>query len=222
MAEEDLVSLFAILLILGSVLLLFAPLFFRLMRNGLWALTFLMTVPALILVALGLSFVEFSFQDPIYLAPVVAVVFGMRVASPTLAFFKIRERMGPTNAWFPTRILLLLTFMGFGFYLAYRGFINPEGAEADPILISEKLIMALGTAFVFLRLYLRVVPKGSYNMLLVWAAAILFSLAFAVVAPFAFPAYGILYALSGFMGWLIGGAVVWKSPSPLPIYCPQA
>ncbi|MFQ5837363.1 MAG: hypothetical protein ACE5HJ_01105 [Thermoplasmata archaeon] len=212
MAEEDLVSLFAILLVLGSVLLLFAPVFYRLLRSGLWALTFLLAVPAFILVALGLSFVQVSFKDPIYLAPVVAVVFGMRVASPTLAFFKFRDRLEPTNVWVPARVLLLTTFLAFGLYVAYRAFINPGGSNVDLVLISERIVMALGTSFIFLRLYLRVMPKGSYNMLVIWVAAILFSLAFAVVAPYAFPAYEVLYALSGVMGWLIGSAVVWKSP----------
>jgi hypothetical protein len=212
MAEEDLVSIFAILLVLGSVLLLFAPLFYRLLKSGLWALTFLLAVPALILVALGLTFIEFSFRDPIYLAPVVAVVFGMRVASPTLAFFRFRDRLEPTRFWAPARVLLLTTFMAFGVYVAYKAFISPEASNVDLVIVSERILMATGTAFIFLRLYLRVMPKGSYNMLVLWAAAILFSLAFAVVAPYAFPAYSVLYALSGVMGWLIGSAVAWKSP----------
>jgi hypothetical protein len=212
MAEEDLVSLFAILLVLGAVLLLFAPLFYRLLRNGLWALTFLLAVPALILIALGLSFVEFSFRDPIYLAPVVAVVFGMRVASPTLTFFRFRERLESSNVWMPARTLILITFMTYGIYVAYRAFINPTTSTLDLVLISERILMAMGTSFIFLRLYLRAMPKGSYNMMVLWVAAILFSLAFAVVAPYAFPAYSLLYALSGVMGWLIGSAVAWKSP----------
>lgn len=212
MAEEDLVSLFAVLLVLGAVLLLFSPLFYRLMKNGLWALTFLLSIPALMVVALGLTFVEFSFRDPLYLAPVVAVVFGMRVASPTLAFFRFRDRLEPSRYWAPARVLLLTTFMAFGIYVAYKAFITPGSSDLDPIIVSERILMALGTAFIFLRLYLRVMPKGSYNMLVVWAAAILFSLAFAVVAPYAFPAFSVLYALSGVMGWFIGSAVAWRSP----------
>lgn len=212
MAEEDLVSLFAILLVLGSVLLLFSPVFYRLLQSGLWALTFLLAVPAFVLLAIGLSIVEVSFQDPLYLAPVVAVVFGMRVASPTLAFFKFREKLEVSRLWSLARPLLLVTFLAFGLYVAYKAFLNPDGATVDPILVSERVLMAVGTSFVFLRLYLKVMPKGSYHMMVLWAAAIMFSLAFAVVAPYAFPAYETLYALSGLMGWLIGGAVIWKSP----------
>ncbi|MCJ2519902.1 MAG: hypothetical protein LN412_03000 [Candidatus Thermoplasmatota archaeon] len=211
MAERELVSIFAILLVVGSVLLLFSPIFYRLMRTGLWTLTFVMAAPVLLLAALGLSFVEYSLTDPIYLAPVVAVVFGARVVSPTLAFLKIRERTVATNGRALTRLLLFIAFLVFGLYVGYKTFVDPSGASIDPILISEKLIMTLGTALVFLRLHLMIMPKGSYSMKVVWVAAFLFSLAFAVVAPYAFPAYGVLYGFSGVMGWLIGGAVILKS-----------
>ncbi|MFQ6013582.1 MAG: hypothetical protein ACE5LS_08070 [Thermoplasmata archaeon] len=210
MAEHELVTLFAVLLISGAILILFAPLFYRLARNGLWAISFVLAVPAFLLVTMGLSFIQLSFADPMILAPVVAVVFGVRVVSPTLAFFKVRERLEGRNAWTPARFGLVAGFVTLGIYVGISGF--NETSAMDPILISERILMAVGTAVVFLRLHLRVRPHGSYDMFVVWLAAILFSLAFAVVAPFAFPAYTVLYALSGIMGWLIGAAVAMKSP----------
>ncbi len=214
MAEQELVTLFAVLLISGAILILFAPLFYRLAREGLWIFCLILAVPAVLLVTLGLSFIQLSFADPAVLAPVVAVVFGLRVISPTLAFFKVRERLEGTGSWIPARVGLAGGFVTLGIFVAVTGFW--EISSLDPILISERIAMAVGTAFVFLRFQARVMPHGSYDMFVVWLAAILFSLAFALVAPFAFPAYAVLYALSGTMGWLIGAAVAMKTPSAAP------
>ncbi|MFQ5553360.1 MAG: hypothetical protein ACE5EW_06545 [Thermoplasmata archaeon] len=214
MAEHELITLFAVLLLSGGILVLFAPVFYRLARNGLWAIGFVLAVPAFLLVTLGLSFIQLSFADPAVLAPVVALVFGMRIVAPTLAFFKVRERLEGRSSWNPARLGLLAGFVTLGIYVGITGF---GGASAiDPILISERILMAVGTAFIFLRFQVKVMPRGSYDLFVVWVAAILFSLAFAVVAPFAFPAYAVLYALSGIMGWLIGAAVAMKSPSTSP------
>lgn len=228
MAEEDLATLFAILLVLGGALLLVAPLFFRMLRNGLWAVSFIVAVPAFFVAILALSFVRLSLEAPLLLAPVVAVVVVARVASPALAYVRIRERVRALRSA-PSRLVIFLGFVGLGFYVWYRTFVAPSGVALDPVLLSERLLMAVGTAFVFLRLHLRLLPKGSFHMRVLWIATILFSFAFAVVAPYAFPAYETLYGVSGIMGWLIGGAIVMKAPqaglAPLaravPIYGPR-
>ncbi|MFQ5908592.1 MAG: hypothetical protein ACE5JE_07200 [Thermoplasmata archaeon] len=214
MAEHELITLFAVLLLSGAILTLLAPLFYRLARNGLWAIGFVLAVPAFLLVTMGLSVIEFSFADPMVLGPVVAVVFGMRVVSPTLAYFSVRQRLEGRNSWTPVRFGLVAGFVTMGIYVSITGF--GETLPVDPVLISERILMAVGTAFIFLRFHLRVMPHGSQAMFVVWLAAILFSLAFAVVAPFAFPAYGVLYALSGTMGWLMGAAIAMKSPATAP------
>lgn len=220
MAEQELVTLFAALLILGSIVLLFAPVFVRLVRNGMWALSFALALPGLLLAVLGYTFVEASFRNPAILAPVVAVVFGARVVSPTLTFFKVRDRMKDAAAWPPLKLLLTAGFLLFAVYIMLNGLGGSEASQTDPVLISERVIMAVGTAFVFLRFYIRFVPSGSYNRLALWVAAILFSTAIAVVAPYAFPDYGVLYALSGLMGWLIGSAVALKTPARPPTAMP--
>ncbi len=212
MATEDLVAAFAILLVLGSALLLFAPMFYRLMRRGMWALGFIVLVPAFVVASVGTTFIELIFSDPMLLAPIVAFVFAARVISPTLAFFKVREKLYRAGAWGGTKALAFLGFLAFGLYVGYSHFVAPESATGDPVLATEKLVMAFGTAFIFLRLHYRLMPKESRNMMMTWGAAVLFSLAFAVVAPYAFPDYQALYAVSGVMGWLIGAAVIAKSP----------
>ncbi|MDX1534022.1 MAG: hypothetical protein R3291_00180 [Thermoplasmata archaeon] len=214
MAEQELVSLFAVLLIAGATLMLFAPLFYRLAREGLWIFGLVLAVPALLLVTLGLSFVQLSFADPAVLAPVVAVVFGMRVVSPTLAFFGVRTRLEGKRAWSGARVGLVAGFATMGVYAALGGVW--QAPTMDPLLLSERVAMAAGTAFVFLRFQLKVMPHGSYDMFVLWLAAILFSSAFAVVAPFAFPAYAVLYAVSGTMGWFIAATVAVKAPLGAP------
>ena len=214
MAEQELVTLFAVLLISGAILILFAPIFYRLARQGLWFFSFVLAVPAVLLVTLGLSFIQLGFADPAVLAPVVAVVFGMRVVAPTLTFFSVRQRLEGKGSWTAVRMGLIVGFVTLGIYMATSGFW--ETPLVDLILISERIAMAVGTAFIFLRFQLKVMPRGSYDKFVVWLAAILFSLAFSVVAPFAFPAYAVLYALSGTMGWLIGAAVAMKTASASP------
>lgn len=211
MAEQELVSLFAILLVLGSVLLLFAPIVYRLMKTGLGALSFLLAFPALLLGIVALSIIDLSLRDPALLAPIVVIVFGARVASPTLAYLKAREKLLATGFWAPLRLGALLGFLAMGIYVGYRAFIEPSGLSTDPLIVSERFLMALGTSFVFLRIHMRLMPKGSANMMFLWGAAILFSIAFALVAPYAFPSYEVVYSISGVMGWLIGGAVVLRS-----------
>ncbi|MEE9592637.1 MAG: hypothetical protein V3W28_03540 [Thermoplasmata archaeon] len=214
MAEQELITLFAVLLLSGAILTLLAPLFYRLARNGLWAIGLVLAVPAFLLVTTGLSFIQLSFTDPTVLGPVVAIVFGMRVVSPTLAYFSVRQRLEGRNSWTPARFGLVAGFVTLGIYVSITGF--GEISPVDPILISERILMAVGTVFIFLRFHLRVMPHGSQAMSVVWLAAILFSMAFAVVAPFAFPDYGVLYAVSGMMGWLIGAAIAMKSPATAP------
>jgi hypothetical protein len=191
-----------------------APLFYRLARNGLWAIGLVLAVPAFLLVTTGLSFIQLSFTDPTVLGPVVAVVFGMRVVSPTLAYFSVRQRLEGRSSWTPARFGLVAGFVTLGIYVSITGFGGTS--PVDPILISERILMAVGTVFIFLRFHLKVMPHGSQAMFVVWLAAILFSMAFAVVAPFAFPAYGVLYAVSGTMGWLIGAAIAMKSSFAAP------
>lgn len=217
MAEDALVSLFGVLLVLGAVLLLFAPLFYRFLRRGLWAFSLLILVPAFLVASAGTTWVEQSFQNPLFLAPIVAFVFLARVVSPVATFFRVREQLSIRGIFGPAKPLAFIGFLAMGLYVGLRAF-SPVSAEGDPVIVTERLLVALGTAFLLVRLYWKVMPRGSPGWLMVWAGAILYSLAFAVVAPYAFPEYQALYGLSGIMGWLIGAAIIWKTPAaPGPV-----
>lgn len=213
MAEEALISLFGVLLVLGAVLLLFAPLSVRLYRSGSWLLLLLLLLPAFLLASVGVDFVRQSFVNPLILSPLVAFVFVAKVLAPSMTFYRLRGRLLSRHLWGKTKPLAFLGFVSIGIYVAYRAFVPAPPAEA-PVLLTERLVIALGTAFLFLRLYWKVLPKGSPGWVMLWAGAILFSLAFAVIAPYAFPEYAALYGVAGVMGWLIGAAIILRSPTP--------
>ncbi len=70
--------------------------------------------------------------------------------------------------------------------------------------------MALGGAFIIIRLLARILPESLKEKPTVWISALLLSLAFAVLAPFAFPGYDIYYRLAGLVGWVAGFVVIWR------------
>ena len=72
------------------------------------------------------------------------------------------------------------------------------------------LVMALGASALFARFALRVRPQERASLWPVWLAALLFAIAFLVVAPYAFPAFAIIYTASGLAGWLLGSLVLWR------------
>jgi len=51
---------------------------------------------------------------------------------------------------------------------------------------------------------LRIRPRESNSVVPFWASAILLALAFVVVLPYAVPAFAIVYAVSGLVGWSLG------------------
>jgi hypothetical protein len=70
--------------------------------------------------------------------------------------------------------------------------------------------MALGGAFVIIRILTRILPESLRDKPTVWMAAILISVSFAFLAPFAIEGYDIYYRLSGLAGWVLGFIVLWK------------
>ena len=64
--------------------------------------------------------------------------------------------------------------------------------------------MALGASTLLVRFALRARPRDQERLWPVWLAAILFAVAFVVVAPYAFPAFAVAYLASGLVGWILG------------------
>lgn len=69
--------------------------------------------------------------------------------------------------------------------------------------------MALGGSSAIVRFALRARSRERASLWPLWLASILFAAAFVVVAPYAFPAFAVLYTASGVEGWILGAVVLW-------------
>ncbi len=199
-AERDIVLLFAGLLMGGSLALLLLPLMHRLAERG-WMLLGLFAAPILAVAVGGIAMVVFVGTNDQVLLPVVAVVAVLRSLSPTLTFLKVRERWETTRFWEGIKLLLIIVFPAMAAYLGYRLLVP---ATADPVILSERILMAAGTALLLARFYFLVLPKVVRERVLLWCSAVIFSVALGVVAPYAFPGFDVYYSISGIIGWGLG------------------
>ena len=210
--ETDLAYLFAGLLAASAVLLLFLPLLrhvslFAMNRALSWVIVlgmFVLAIGAIVLVVLAVS-------NPAVFAPIAAVTAGLRIGSPTLLYRNIRERFEAKRTWGALQRVLLVAFLGLaGFLLVHLIVGSSTGTAVGALVLSEQLVMALGASALFARFALRVRPQERASLWPVWLAALLFAIAFLVVAPYAFPAFAIIYTASGLAGWLLGALVLWR------------
>jgi len=76
-------------------------------------------------------------------------------------------------------------------------------------LLSAQFIVALGASAAIARFALRAKPQERRSLWPFWLSAILFATAFIVVAPYAFPAFVIVYAVAGVAGGVLGVLTLW-------------
>ncbi len=208
-------AMFAGMLVAGTLLVLLSPLFFRLtVEAKTWRLYALL---ALIIGVMGLAlFIVFlALSEPLYFIPFVALVLGLRGVSPTFLFRSLRDRFELKRFWPMLKIVMAVGFLAYAGYLIYSIlqkylFGQLFGIASTSVDLSELLIMALGGAFIIIRLLARILPESLKEKPTVWISALLLSLAFAVLAPFAFPGYDIYYRLAGLVGWVAGFVVIWR------------
>ncbi|TLZ43369.1 MAG: hypothetical protein E6K19_07390 [Methanobacteriota archaeon] len=209
-AEAPFAYAFAALLGLGSVVLLFVPLFRHLSDIAAGRRAILIAVGGLIGLGAAATVVigSASSNGAVFL-PVAVVTVILRLSSPGLLYRGIRERFEAERTWSSLRIVLAVAFLG----LAGLGTFNLGHllAGANPPVIaglSEQFAMAFGASFLFLRTAFRLRPHLTANLWPFWLSATAFALAFVVVAPYAFPAFAVTYALSGIVGWILGAFVL--------------
>ncbi len=216
MANGDVLfpAMFAGMLIAGTLLVLLSPLFFKLTEEvKSWKLYALL---ALVIGVMGLSLyvVYLALSDPLFFIPFVVLVFGLRVASPTFLFRSLRDRFELRKFWPIVKILMAAGFLAYAGYLTYTilayYFGQLFGFASSQVDYSELLLMAVGGAFIIIRLFARILPESLRERPTVWIAAILLSVAFSVLAPFAFPGYDIYYRLAGLAGWVAGFIFIWR------------
>ena len=210
-ADTTLALVFAGLLAVSAVILVFFPLLRHAWVFAATRIGFLLLVgPIIVLSLAAIALVALAAANPLYLLPVVAVTVGLRVASPILLYRRVRDSLEQRRSWVLLRYLLIAGFVGLAGILMYN--VLTASPSGGPGVLSEQVLMALGASFIIIRLALRGRPRDRTSLWPLWLAAILFGIALVVVAPYAFPEFAILYAISGSAGWALGAAVIWREP----------
>jgi len=202
-AEVQFVYVFSGMLVLGAVFLLFLP---ALRHTWTYAATrrsvgILLAVVALVAVG-AVILVITATSDPAYFLPIAVITVGLRLGSPFLLYRGIQDRFDSLRFWGVIRWAVAFGFLGFAAFLVYHVALIVSGSE-PPIVasLSEKLLMAVGASILLVRAGLRIRPHEAIGAWPVWSAALLFAIAFVVVLPYAIPAFEIVYAVSGIVGW---------------------
>ncbi len=206
--------MFAGMLIAGTLIILLSPLIFKLTVDiKTWKLYALI---ALVIGVMGVSLyvVFLALSNFLYFLPFVVLVLALRGVAPTFLYRGLRERFELRKFWPIIKVLMAVGFLAYAGYLTYTilllAFEQLLGTSSPNVDISELLIMAVGGAFVIIRLLARILPESIKERPTVWITAILLSVAFAVIAPFAFPEYDLYYRLAGLGGWVLGFVVIWR------------
>jgi len=208
--EAPFVYAFAASLAIGSIVLLFAPLF-RYLRDSAAGRSL---VGVAVIGLLGMSFaaifaIFFTSSDSALFLPIAAVTVVLRITSPTLFYRGIRERLEDRDTWSMVRVLLAVAFLGFTALLLY-GLYNLLAGNVPPwqVTLSEQLAMAVGAAFLILRTTYRFRPRFAMELWPFWVSGTAFAVAFIVIAPYAFSGFAIAYWISGIVGWIAGFIVL--------------
>ena len=210
--EQDLAYLFAGLLAASSVLLLFLP-----VLHHVWLFATDRILSAAILVGLvaliigAIALVVLAVSNPLYFAPIAGVTAALRIGSPPLLYWKVRDRFEALRAWAGLQLVVLAIFVGLAVFLSVHLAIGPSnGTAIGAIALSEQFIMVVGAAFLLTRFALRVRPQERAVLWPVWLSALLFAIAFIAVAPYAFPGFAIVYGASGIVGWTLAAILLWR------------
>src|SRR6266699_2489077 len=206
-AEAPFIYAFAALLAIGSIVLLFVPLFLHVQLLSASRLVFAVVIAALLASSLiAVWLVADVFSTPADFIPVAAITAVLRVSSPSLLYRGIRGRFEANPSWSGIRVLVALAFVAFAALLAYNLARALAGQQASDLVgLSEQLAMALGASLLHVRTGFRFRPRLTMELWPIWIAATLFAIAFVVVAPYAFQA---VYLVSGLAGWILGAFMV--------------
>lgn len=204
-AEAPFVYGFAASLAIGSAVILFVPVF-RYLHDNAYGRTSLWIA---LIGLLGLSIAAVSAittetSNSAAFLPVAAVTAGLRLSSPVLLYRGIRDRLETARTWPVVRLLLAVGFVGLAGVLAYElSQALTNQTVPPPIALSEQFAMAVGASFLILRTAYRLRPRMTVDLWPFWTSATAFAVAFIVIAPYAFPAFAIVYAVSGIIGWIL-------------------
>ena len=203
--ERGFVLLFAGLLATGAVVLAFFPLL-----RHVWSYSFSRKVFAAVLAAVlaiaisAVVLVNVAVSDPAYFLPAIGVTVALRLASPPLLYRRIRDRFEVGHFWAGLRAVVALGFLALEAILVYDLAVRLGGGEpAGLAVVSEQFVMACGASVLIVRAAVSGRPRVSTEWWPLWTAAVFLALAFIVVLPYAVPAFALVYAASGCLGWLL-------------------
>lgn|GEM_PF-2149857 len=211
-SEASIAYLFSILLTVSAFLMLLTPFLRHAWSYGTSRAGILALATAMIAAAVGaFLLVRASLTDPVYFIPVIAATVGLQLASPTLLYLRLRDRLETTRRWDVAQVGILIAFVGVATFLAleFAG-ILPSTAGVQFAILSQQALMALGAASLFVRFALRFRPQDPWGPWFVWLAAVLFGVAFVIVVPYAFAEFAVPFFVAGIGGWLLGAAVTWR------------
>lgn len=208
--ETEFAYVFAGLLAVSAVILLAFPLIRHVYLFSTSRLvSALVAIGTLALGLCALVLVLLAISNPVYSIPIVAVTAGLRIVSPTLLYRKVKDRLEAVRGWLGLRVLLVGLYLAFAGLLLYDlALLAIQGRPPGPVVLSEQLVMALGASSLLVRFALRARPQDREWLWPLWLAAILFAVAFVVVAPYAFPDFAAVYLASGLVGWLLGAIAI--------------
>ena len=210
--ESGFVLLFAGLLAIGAVVFAFFPLL-----RHVWIYTVSRRLFAAVLVGVfGIAIaaailVNVAVSTPSDFLPAILVTVVLRLASPSLLFGRIQDRFDASRWWRVLRVVVGVGFLSLAAVLVYDVVVRLGGNEPPGLaVVSEQFVMACGASVLIVRVAVRGRPRISTEWWPIWTAAVLFSLAFIVVLPYAVPAFGLAYGVSGAIGWFLAVArLVW-------------
>jgi len=197
---------FAALLALGAVLLAFLPVLHHAWTFVASRRTIALLVALILIVGVGaVVLVTSAASNPVYLVPIAGITVALRIVSPFLLHRRIQDRFEASRSWDWLRWLAAGGFLGFAVILAYHLLLLAAGGGASQVaILSEQVAMALGASLLIVRAGLRVRPRETTEAWPIWGSAVLLALAFVVVLPYVVPAFEVVYAVSGLIGWSIG------------------
>ncbi|HKW42908.1 MAG TPA: hypothetical protein VJP06_01860, partial [Thermoplasmata archaeon] len=155
--------------------------------------------------------VNVAVSTPSDFLPAILVTVVLRLASPSLLFGRIQDRFDASRWWRVLRVVVGVGFLSLAAVLVYDVVVRLGGNEPPGLaVVSEQFAMACGASVLIVRVAVRGRPRISTEWWPIWTAAVLFSLAFIVVLPYAVPAFGLAYGVSGAIGWFLAVArLVW-------------
>src|SRR2546422_2259515 len=143
--ETDLAYLFAALLAVSSVLLLFLPLLRHVSLFAVNRIVSILILLGMLLLAVGaIVLVVLAVSNPIYSAPIAGIAGALRIGSPPLLYRKVRDRFEERRGGGAPRWILLPAFLRPpGVLLVHPVLRPPARTTIRAVVLSQQLLLGI-------------------------------------------------------------------------------